>query len=310
MDANSQTKSAGLYKALYRIRRFEEIVLENFSKGVFSGTTHTYLGQEANAVGILCQSDPEDIIFSNHRCHGHFLAYGGDMRALFAELLGKSTGVCAGRGGSQHLHCRNFYSNGIQGGIVPIATGMALAEKYKHMNTIVIAFLGDGTLGQGVVYESLNMAALWGAPILYVLENNRIAQTTPIELAIAGDITARFNAFGIQACELDTCDLEKIMLTAGDLLNEVRSKKIPQALILHTYRFGPHSKGDDTRNVKEVAAIQEKCDPVYNYAQQIDSAIRSVIEVEVEEEVQTAYQQALSDPNATPKKVFELQRSK
>src|SRR5512137_967002 len=129
-----------LYRMMFTIRRFEETVLANFSKGVFFGTTHTCLGQEANAVGVLSCLQESDVVFSNHRCHGHFLAYGGDPRALFAELMGRSTGVCGGRGGSQHLHWRNFYSNGVQGGIVPIATGMALAEKYKHSGAITIAF--------------------------------------------------------------------------------------------------------------------------------------------------------------------------
>ncbi|HNB54519.1 MAG TPA: thiamine pyrophosphate-dependent enzyme, partial [Anaerolineales bacterium] len=108
-----------LYRSLYRLRRFEETVLDNFPRGLFYGTTHTYLGQEANAVGVLTPLQPGDLVFSNHRCHGHFLAYGGEMRALFAELMGKATGVCGGRGGSQHLHWQNFYSNGILGGTVP-----------------------------------------------------------------------------------------------------------------------------------------------------------------------------------------------
>ena len=154
-----QTQINNLYSALYRIRRFEETVLESFPKGVFFGTTHTYLGQEANAVGVIQPLEPNDIVFSNHRCHGHFLAYGGSMQALFAELMGKATGVCGGRGGSQHLHWRNFYSNGVQGGIAPVAAGMALAEKLKGSGAVTVAFLGDGTLGQGVVYETLNMVA-------------------------------------------------------------------------------------------------------------------------------------------------------
>src|SRR5512139_1698674 len=158
-----------LYERLYTIRRFEETLLENFPKGVFFGTTHTSLGQEANAVGVLSHLRAGDVVFSNHRGHGHFLASGGDPRSLFAELMGRSTGVCGGRGGSQHLQWGNFYSNGVQGGIIPVATGMALAEKLKGTSSLVVAFLGDGTLGEGVVYESLNMAALWKAPILYVV---------------------------------------------------------------------------------------------------------------------------------------------
>ena len=191
-----------LYERLYIIRRFEETLLENFPKGVFFGTTHTSLGQEADAVGVLSHLRQGDVVCSNHRGHGHFLAAGGDPRALFAELMGRATGVCGGRGGSQHLYRGDFYSNGVQGGITPVATGMALAEKHRRSGAVVIAFMGDGTLGEGVVYEALNMAALWEAPILYVLENNRIAQTTPTAATIGGDLTARGQAFGVRAWRL------------------------------------------------------------------------------------------------------------
>ncbi|MBA3074386.1 MAG: thiamine pyrophosphate-dependent dehydrogenase E1 component subunit alpha, partial [Anaerolineae bacterium] len=126
------------FRDMLRIRRFEETVLEEFKRGVFSGTTHTSIGQEADAVGVIRQLLPDDIILTNHRCHGHFLAYGGDMRALFAELMGRQTGICGGRGGSQHIHYKNLYSNGVQGGIVPIAVGMALAEKQKKSEAAVV----------------------------------------------------------------------------------------------------------------------------------------------------------------------------
>ncbi|MBA4385738.1 MAG: pyruvate dehydrogenase, partial [Anaerolinea sp.] len=198
------------FRDMLRIRRFEETVLEEFKRGVFSGTTHTSLGQEANAVGVIRQLLPNDIILTNHRCHGHFLAYGGDMRALFAELMGRQTGVCAGRGGSQHIHWKNLYSNGVQGGIVPIAVGMALAEKQKKTDAAVTVFIGDGTLGEGVIYEAFNMASLWSAPLLIVVENNHIAQTTPTDFALAGDMRMRFQAFGIPAFELDTSDVMEI----------------------------------------------------------------------------------------------------
>ena len=234
-----------LYTEIHTIRNFEETVLDNFPKGVFSGTTHTYLGQEANAVGVLNNLLPNDIVFSNHRCHGHFIAYGGDMRALFAEMMGKATGVCGGRGGSQHLQWQNFYSNGVQGGIVPVATGMALAEKFKKTNAVTICFLGDGTLGQGVIYESFNLATLWGAPILYVVEDNQIAQTTPRKQAVAGKISMRFSVFDIPVVEMDSSDVVEIDKVAEDLLDKVRLQGMPQALILRTHRFGPHSKGDD-----------------------------------------------------------------
>jgi len=288
-----------LYYALYRIRRFEETILENFSKGVFYGTTHTCLGQEANAVGVIQNLQAGDIVFSNHRCHGHFLAYGGDPRLLFAELMGKASGVCGGRGGSQHLQWRNFYSNGVQGGIVPIATGMALAEKRKGSRAVTVAFLGDGTLGEGVVYEALNMAALWSAPVLYMVENNCIAQTTPIEAGVAGSLPARFQAFGIPAHELDSSDVNEILAKAAERLEAVRSQSSPQALILHSSRFGPHSKGDDTRAPEEVARLRQDRDPLSIQANRLEAEILRRIESQVEMEITQAFQEALSDPYPT-----------
>jgi TPP-dependent pyruvate/acetoin dehydrogenase alpha subunit len=285
------------YRVLSSIRIFEEMVLDNFPKGVFSGTTHTYLGQEANAAGVLAHLQPGDIVFSNHRCHGHFLAYGGDPRRLFAEMMGKATGVCAGRGGSQHLQWRDFYSNGVQGGIVPVATGMALAEKFKETGAVVICFLGDGTLGQGVIYESFNMASLWNAPILYVVENNHIAQTTPSEQVLAGEISLRFTAFDILAVELATSDVLEIAAAAKDLLDQVRSQGTPRGLILHTQRFGPHSKGDDTRDPQAVAALRDSYDPIKIQAARLSSQEKASIESEVKKQIEAAFQQALNDPN-------------
>lgn len=290
---------ASLYQQLFRIRRFEETVLENFPKGVFFGTTHTYLGQEANAVGVLSHLQPGDPVISNHRCHGHFLSYGGDPRALFAELMGKATGVCGGRGGSQHLHWRNFYSNGVQGGIVPIATGMALAEKVKHTGAVTVVFIGDGTLGQGVVYESLNLASLWQLPILYVLEDNQIAQTTPSTVAIAGSMPDRFSAFGLPVVALDTSDVQEISATASASLAEIRRDCSPRALILHTCRFGPHSKGDDTRSAQELEGMRLRRDPISIQAARLYSARLTLIREQVEAEITQAYEQALNDPFPT-----------
>jgi TPP-dependent pyruvate/acetoin dehydrogenase alpha subunit len=291
MDTNST-----LYRELYRIRRFEETVLENFSRGAFYGTTHTYLGQEANAVGVLTNIAKNDIVFSNHRCHGHFLAYGGDPHALFAELMGRKTGVSGGRGGSQHLHWRNFYSNGVQGGIVPISTGMALAEKLKKSGSVVIAFLGDGTLGEGVIYESFNIAALWGVPILYVLENNHIAQTTDIKMAVSGDISARFTAFGIPVSQLNTSDVLQIVPLARELLSKVRQKNTPFALILDTHRFGPHSKGDDTRPANLLNEIRREFDPIQIHGQRLDETQKVSIESTVDDEINLAFREAFEDP--------------
>ena len=285
-----------LYRSMLRIRRFEETVLGEFVRGWFFGTTHTYIGQEANAVGVLGNITPEDIVVSNHRSHGHFLAYGGDMHALFAELMGKSTGVSGGRGGSQHLHWKNFYSNGVLGGTLPIATGMALAEKFKQQDTITITFLGDGTLGEGILYEALNMASLWSAPILFVLENNHIAQTTPIRINLAGDIASRFSAFGIETQVLDSSNVLEIKSTAHQLITEVRDESVPKALIINTYRFGPHSKGDDTRPEDEIIGIQNTRDPISIHSKHLNRDQITTIESEINDEVSQAFQEALEDP--------------
>lgn len=287
------------FKDMLRIRRFEETVLEEFKRGVFSGTTHTSIGQEADAVGVIRQLLPDDIILTNHRCHGHFLAYGGDMRALFAELMGRQTGVCGGRGGSQHIHYKNLYSNGVQGGIVPIAVGMALAEKQKKSDTAVTVFIGDGTLGEGVIYEAFNMASLWSAPLLIVVENNHIAQTTPTDFALAGDMRMRFQAFGIPALELDTSDVMEIAGNTFQLMREVHEDYTPRALILNTQRFGPHSKGDDTRPEEVVALLKDQRDPITLMEKRLASEAVSNIRAAVEQEVNAAFEIALADPIAS-----------
>lgn len=292
----SEAIDLDLYRNVYRIRRFEETVLENYPRGVFFGTTHTYLGQEANAAGIMAAIHENDLIFSNHRCHGHFLAYGGNPKALFAELMGKASGVCGGRGGSQHLHWRNFYSNGIQGGFSPIAVGMALAEKLKGNQAITLAFLGDGTLGQGVLYESLNLSSLWQAPILWIVENNHIAQTTPVEINLAGNIPARFSAFGISGEELDSSDSRVIFSLAKELTEKVRSNSAPHYLVLHTCRFGPHSKGDDTRPEEQIARLRVERDPLTIQAQRILIEHQNLIRKEEDEHLAQAFTEALNEP--------------
>ena len=201
---------------MFFIRRFEETLLDLFSLGKLVGTTHTYIGQEANAVGVIDHLDPDvDTIFSNHRCHGHYLAFTDDAFGLLCEVMGKAPGVCGGKGGSQHLCKGNFYSNGVLGSIVPVATGIALAEKRKGTGAVSTVFLGDGTLGEGVTYESLNIASLWQLPVLFVVENNHYAQSTPVELELAGSIAARGAAFGVEVDELDTTDVEEIHERGG-----------------------------------------------------------------------------------------------
>ena len=284
------------FREVLTIRRFEELVLDRFSTGVFAGTTHTCIGQEANAVGVLRHRGDADVVVSNHRCHGHFLAYGGEPRALFAELMGRATGVSGGRGGSQHLHWRSFYSSGVLGGTVPLATGMALAEKRKGTGAVAVVFLGDGALGEGIVYEAINMASLWSAPVLFTIEHNHVAQSTPSHLQLAGSVPARFEAFGIETVAIDTSDAEEISAVAGPLLDAVRTTGTPRALVIETRRFGPHSKGDDPRTTEELAALRVGRDPVEIAGARLTADERDAVTAEVAAAVEAAFDEALGDP--------------
>lgn len=294
---------AAAYQTMLRIRRFEEKILDKFPTGVFHGTTHTYIGQEANAVGIISHLEDVDAVFSNHRCHGHFLAYGGDMRGLFAELMGKATGICGGRGGSQHIHWRNFYSNGVLGSTIPVATGVALASRLRGETALTVVFMGDGALGEGVVYEAMNMASLWEAPVLFVVENNGIAQTTPIELALSGAIDGRFEAFGVPATSVASSDVEVIAEAAGDALGQVRASAGPRALVIETNRFGPHSKGDDTRAADVIEEMRASSDPLIIHGARVPEERRSEMEKQIEAEVEEAFQTALDDPDAGAERI-------
>jgi TPP-dependent pyruvate/acetoin dehydrogenase alpha subunit len=209
--------------------------------------------------------------------------------------MGKSTGLVGGRGGSQHIQWRNFYSNGVQGGIVPVATGMALAEKARQSGNIAMAFIGDGTLGEGALYESLNLAALWKLPILIVLEDNRYAQTTPVEKGVAGSMAGRFAAFGIPVWEQDTCDVLEICAIAKEALQSVRSGAGPGCLILHTNRFSAHSKGDDTRSPEELARIRN-FDPLILHGRRLTNDECNKAETEVLSIIEDAFQRAGADP--------------
>jgi acetoin:2,6-dichlorophenolindophenol oxidoreductase subunit alpha len=269
---------ATFYERMFFIRRFEETLLDLFAQGKLVGTTHTYIGQEANAVGIIDHLDPAvDVVFSNHRCHGHYLAFTDDAFGLLSEVMGKATGTCGGKGGSQHLCNANFYSNGVLGSIVPVATGIALAEKRKGSGAVSTVFLGDGTLGEGVTYESLNMASLWKLPALFVVENNHYAQSTPVELELAGSIPARGAAFGIEVAELDTTDVEEVHAAAGQAAAHIRETGEPYFLVIHTYRFSPHSKGDDNRDPEEIEERRQR-DPLKVAGERLDASQREAIE--------------------------------
>jgi TPP-dependent pyruvate/acetoin dehydrogenase alpha subunit len=286
------------HRRMYGIRRFEETLLEMFSQGLLVGTTHTCIGQEANAVGVIAHLDNErDIVVSNHRCHGHFLAFTADRLGLLAEVMGRVDGVSGGRGGSQHLCAPNFYTNGIQGSIVPLTTGMAVAQKRREDGAIATVFIGDGTLGQGAVYECLNIAALWDLPLLIVVEDNHYAQTTPRTLAVAGSVPARAEAFGVASDILDTTDVRAVHAAAGRAVAAVRTTGRPFMLVLETYRLAAHSKGDDTRDPAEIEARRER-DPLRITGALIDPAERAAIEARCEEELAETIAAAEASPIA------------
>jgi TPP-dependent pyruvate/acetoin dehydrogenase alpha subunit len=294
------TELAQLYERMFFIRRFEESLLDLFAQGKLVGTTHTYIGQEANAVGVIDHLERErDVIFSNHRCHGHYLAFTDDAFGLLCEVMGKAPGVCGGKGGSQHLCNGNFYSNGVLGSIVPVATGIALAEKKKRTGAVSTVFLGDGTLGEGVTYESLNMASLWRLPVLFVVENNHYAQSSPVELELAGSIPARAAAFGVETAELETTDVQEIHETAGRAVARIRETGEPLFLVLDTYRYSPHSKGDDNRDPAEIAAHRER-DPLTVAGAHLDDGERARIEEACESRLAETIAAAEDAPAATP----------
>src|SRR5690348_7180361 len=187
-----------LYAYAQCIRGTETLLLYLFSKGQLSGTTHTCLGQEFCQMAVVrALQHEDDAVLSNHRNHGHFLTYSGDFVGLVAEVMGRQAGVCGGRGGSQHLAWRHFHSNGVQAGMTGIAVGLARAREMSGSAGMVWIIVGDGRLGEGLLCESMNLAAVWRAPVLFVVERNGIAQTTDTASTIGGDILARGAAFGL-----------------------------------------------------------------------------------------------------------------
>ncbi len=227
------------YRVMLLIRAVEERVAALYADGAIFGTCHLCIGQEAVAVGVAV---------SSHRGHGHLLAMGGDPARLLGELMGRVNGYCRGRGGSQHISvpALGFLgTNGITGGGIPIATGAALAAKMRNTGVAVVCFFGDGATNQGTFHESLNMAALWRLPVLYVCENNLYAMSEPVARTVAGgDILQRPRAYAMPSARVDGMDVEAVERAAGRLLEGVRAGHGPAFLEAMTYRFCGHSKSD------------------------------------------------------------------
>jgi 2-oxoisovalerate dehydrogenase E1 component len=297
-----------LIRKALTIRTVEEKFLSLFSEGKLNGTVHTCVGQEFSALAFAGQLQKKDFVFSNHRCHGHYIAFTGDVRGLLAELLGKASGTCGGIGSSQHLCNSNFFSNGIQGGIVPVAAGYALANKLKKNGAIGCVFIGDGTLGEGVLYETMNIISKWEIPLLIVCENNFYAQSTHQSINLAGDILQRAAAFGIRTGSGTTDEPELLMEQAAEAISFVRDQSKPLFFLVETYRLNPHSKGDDNREMEEIALYRQKDfleifrneEPAYNetYQKEISSEVNNWVE-EIIEEKETNVEQYFKTPVPT-----------
>ncbi|MEU5943048.1 thiamine pyrophosphate-dependent dehydrogenase E1 component subunit alpha [Micromonospora sp. NPDC047548] len=237
---------------LLLIRHFELALLDMFGRGELHGTTHTCLGQEYVPVALRPLLDDGDHVFSNHRGHGHYLARFADPHGLLAEVMGRQGAVCHGVGGSQHILRDRYLSTGVQGESAPVAAGVALHLKRAEPGRLALVYVGDGTWGEGAVYEALNMAALWELPLVLVVENNGIAQSTPTGVQLAGSIGGRARAFGVDHLLVTSTDTNTVRAELAPVLRRVRDRSAPQMVELLTHRVGPHSKGDDSRRPEEI----------------------------------------------------------
>lgn len=235
-----------------QIRAFERLILDEFGKGNIRGTFHTSYGQELTSVILASFLKESDFVFGTHRSHALFLALSGDFKGLAAEVLGRVGASSSGIGGSQHLNHRNFFSNGIQGGMCSLAVGAAYSDK-----GLSVVILGDGTLGEGAVYESLNLASVLGSNTLFLLEDNGIAQSTISEYQRAGAVSKRFEAFDIPFAVADSNDMQELSTEISKAIDHVRRGIGPFALHIKSSRLGAHSKGDDNRSQDLVNALME-----------------------------------------------------
>lgn len=273
-----------LYRNMFLIRHVERVIEELFNQGIASGTCHLCIGQEACAVGVCSALRANDYITSTHRGHGHYLAKGGSPRRLFAEILGLEEGVCFGRGGSQQLLAPSIGflgANGITGGGLPIATGLAFASKTLGEDRIAVAFFGEGASNEGMFHEALNLASCLQLPVLFVCENNGYCMSTPFShVSGSANVAQRGVAYGIPAFSIDGNDVELIYETTCRLLENVRLKK-PQLLELLTYRMVGHSRSDKRvyRSREEEKQWEQRC-PLRRQRERLPLKIEEIITLE------------------------------
>jgi acetoin:2,6-dichlorophenolindophenol oxidoreductase subunit alpha len=245
-----QVSWLGMYEQMLKIRLFEEHVNQLYLTAKMPGLAHLYSGEEAIAVGVCQALRQDDYITSTHRGHGHCLAKGATVDRMFAELLGKEAGYCRGKGGSMHIADQdtgNLGANAIVGGSAGIATGSAMSSKMRASDQVTVCFFGDGALGQGVLYEVMNIASLWKLPVIYVCENNLYNEYTHNSETTAGEIGARARAFGILTEEVDGQDIRTVYATAQRLVARARQGEGPAFMLGNTYRYYGHHVGDIQR---------------------------------------------------------------
>ena len=298
-----------VYEQMVKIREFEEKANELYMKAIMPGLTHLYSGQEAVAVGVCEALTREDYITSTHRGHGHCLAKGASVDLMFAELLGKEAGYCRGKGGSMHIadpDSGNLGANAIVGGSAGIATGAALSAKKRGSNQVAVCFFGEGALGQGLLYEVMNMASLWKLPILYVCENNMYNEYTHYSEALAGEVTARAKAFGIYTETIDGQDVQLVYETTNRLVERARRGEGPAFLECLTYRYYGHHVGDISRayyrSKEEEQEWREKRDPLKILAERLvsgnftDQTVLDQIQIDVKSEIEEGVKFGIDAP--------------
>jgi pyruvate dehydrogenase E1 component alpha subunit len=296
---------------MLRIRAFEEQANQLYRSAKMPGLTHLYIGEEAVAVGVCSALRKDDTITSTHRGHGHCVAKGADTRLMFCELLGKEEGYCKGKGGSMHIadHANgNLGANAIVGGSAGIATGAGFSAQRLGTDRVSVCFFGEGALGQGLIYEVMNMASLWKLPVIYVCENNLYNEYTNYEEVTAGSIPARAEAFGIPAEEVDGQDVVAVYEAATRAVERARAGEGPSFILAATYRYHGHHVGDVDRayyrkKEEEELWVTDR-DPIKLLAARIgDDETLARLQQQVEAEVADAVAYALDAPFPDPSEV-------
>jgi TPP-dependent pyruvate/acetoin dehydrogenase alpha subunit len=290
-----------MYAQMAKIRAFEKRANELYTSRLMPGLAHLYIGEEAIAVGVCEALRNDDYITSTHRGHGHCLAKGAQLDLMFAELLGKEAGYCRGKGGSMHIadmKSGNLGANAIVGGSAGIATGAAMSAKRHGTDQVAVCFFGEGALGQGLLYEVMNMASLWELPVIYVCENNLYNEYTHHSETTAGDMLARARAFNIRTEEIDGQDVRQVYTTALRLVERARQESKPAFMLCHTYRFRGHHVGDINRSYyrspEEEAHWKTERDPLQLLSEWLvsekfaDDKVIAQIEQDVNAEADTA----------------------